>query len=278
MDITLPANQLVLLNAVLEKIGDTKPVTLLLFNGGTLALPDALLTAPNVAIVECWYPGASGGTSIAEALFGGTNRWGKLSVTYYNTAFTAASPFTNMNMTATPTSPGRSYKYLRNTTLASFPFGFGLSYTTFTVERESPAIVQLKGGDARANVTFRVTNTGSIAGDEVVFLFLNSSSTAARERQRGLLPPAADPMAIKQLVGYERVHLAAGASTTVSFEVGAKAALTTVDGRGTRHALAGEHELFASRGHGEVAVVKVVLDLNGARRRVISTMNGLLKF
>ena len=84
MDIRLPPGQRALISGVVEASGP-RPVVLVLFNGGTVALDDAVLGAP-VAIVEAFYPGASGGTAVAESIYGLSNRWGKLPMTYYKCA------------------------------------------------------------------------------------------------------------------------------------------------------------------------------------------------
>ena len=180
-----------------------------------------------------------------------------------------------MNMTD---GPGRTYKYLKDPTMADWPFGFGLSYTTFALSDGAVAAPLDVGGSAAAHnsadrptlTTARVTvrNTGSVAGDEVVFLFKNSSSAAARSaRPQGGSPAAAGagagsaPIApIKELIGFRRVHLAPGASTTVVFNVTATL-MSSVDAFGTRAVLKGVHELIFSRGHGADIVVPLQLQV-----------------
>ena len=117
-----------------------------------------------------------------------------------------------------------------------------------------------------ARMSVRITNTGSRDGDEVVFLFHNATQAV-----RAWSPD--DPLAKKQLVAYERVSLAAGASTVVNFQIDASM-LSVVDKTGTRHALKGTHELVFSRGHGNVIRHPVELQLHGKPRIVLSTMNG----
>lgn len=142
--------------------------------------------------------------------------------------------------------------------------GFGLSLTTFEIEPVShDALVTSTQG---ATVSIRVKNTGTRDGDEVVFLFHN----ATRAIQAW---SAEDPLAKKQLIGFERVSLAAGASTVVHFQVDAEM-LSVVDKEGTRHALAGLHDLIVSRGHGRVLEHTVELQLQGQPRIVVSTMKG----
>lgn len=100
---------------------------------------------------------------------------------------------------------------------------------------------------ARASVT--VTNIGKVAGDEVVFLFHNASAAVHAARASGAAGPD-DPLALKQLVAFERVRLAAGESRVVSFGVDVRM-LSTVDAAGRRVAWGGAHELVFSRGHGD---------------------------
>ena len=178
--------------------------------------------------------------------------------------FTQRSDFRNMNMTD---GPGRTYKYLKDESLAAFPFGFGLSLTTFALSPAQPPGLSLAGPAATARVTVTVTNTGQRAGDEVVFLY-HSAARAVRAYD------PRDPVPWRQLIGYERVSLAPGAATAVHFDVTPEQ-LSVVDRGGTRHILAGEHELLLSRGHGRMRRVAVTLRLpGGAPRVVLSTVEG----
>jgi hypothetical protein len=107
MNITLPGKQKQLADAVVA-VG--RPTVVLLFSGGLIDIGD-LTGHPNVAIIQAWFPGATGGTAVAETVFGLQNRFGKLPFTWYNSRFTATSAFDNMNMTD---GPGRTYKYLKD--------------------------------------------------------------------------------------------------------------------------------------------------------------------
>ena len=121
-------------------------------------------------------------------------------------------------------------------------------------------------------------NTGTVAGDEVVFLFKKSDApTTAWNAARNLGPPT---LPAKELIGFERVSLAPGSSTVVHFNTTA-AKLSSVDGFGTRHVLGGTHELIFSRGHGEELSLPLGVELASgseaaaAGRLVISTMVGM---
>lgn len=271
MDIRLPGQQPVLAQAVISAAkAKQTPVVLLLFNGGMVTLDGIDLRG--VAIVECWYPGATGGTAVAETLFGLQNRFGKLPFTAYTYNFTLVSEFTNMNMTD---GPGRTYKYLKDESLASYPFGYGLSYTTFALSRPGlgdPTLL-VEGPTTATTVNVTVTNTGARRGDEVVFLFHNATGPAQEWASRPL-SDGPDPLALKQLIGYQRVTLEAGQAETVSFNVTA-GALSTVDKHGTRHVLPGLHHLVLSRGHGASLDISLSATLPPPRKRwVISTMAG----
>ena len=192
-DVSLMSNQNDLVDAMLH-IG--KPVIALLVNGRPLAVPDVAARVP--AILESWYAGQEGGTAIGEVLFGDVNPGGKLAVT-----FPRSSGQLPVYYNRRPTS-FRSYLDLTREPLWSF--GFGLSYTTFTLADlnvVSPTI----GPAGRTDVSVRVTNTGSRAGDEVVQLYI-------RDQVSSVTRP------VKELRGFERVSLKPGESKTVTFTLG----------------------------------------------------------
>jgi len=271
MNISLPGRQHDLAEAVIA-VG--KPTVLLLFSGGLVDIGDLKLR--DVAIVQGWFPGATGGTALAETVFGEQNRFGKLPFTWYASNFTAASDFDNMNMTD---GVGRTYKYLTDPSLALWPFGHGLSYTTFAIsdaELDAPLLRAAAAHDT-LGARVRVTNTGSVRGDEVVFLYKHSADAErAWAAARGEDPP---PSSHRELIGFARVSLAAGESTIVNFTVSAEK-LASVDRRGTRHVLAGTHLLSLSRGHGDelrlpLRVELRVEDAASAGRLVLSSLAGL---
>lgn len=186
-EIYLPATQSELVKAVLA-LG--KPVVVVLINGSALALDNDVLGAS--AILEAWYPGQAGGTAIADILFGDYNPAGRLPVTFYKSA-SQLPPFDDYSM------EGRTYKYFRGEPL--FPFGFGLSYTTFTYSNLQVASQIM--ADEPVNVSVEVTNTGKMAGDEVVQLYVSF--------------PGRENAPIRTLQGFRRIHLKAGETATVSF-------------------------------------------------------------
>ncbi len=188
-DIRLPAPQEELLQAVTE-LG--KPVVLLLLNGSALAVTWADAHVP--AILEAWYPGQAAGTAIAEVLFGDVSPAGRLPVTFYRSV-DQLPPFEEYAMA------GRTYRYFTGEPL--YPFGHGLSYTTFAyADLELPASVP--AGAAEVTVSVSVTNTGARAGDEVVQLYLTDLEAEV-------------PVPIRTLAGFRRLHLRPGQTQRVTF-------------------------------------------------------------
>jgi beta-glucosidase len=182
---------------LLEAVAATgKPVVLVLTNGSALAVNWAKEHAN--AIVETWYPGEEGGTAVAETLSGRNNPAGRLPVTFYS-GVDQLPPFEDYSM------KGRTYRYFKGRPL--YPFGYGLSYTTFSYSNLTlPASPVAAGKPATAEVT--VTNTGSRAGDEVAQLYLSFPKVAGAP--------------IRALRGFQRVHLDPGQSQTVRFELKAR--------------------------------------------------------
>jgi len=188
VDLGLPRVQEELIQAV-AAIG--KPVVLVLLSGSAVAVNWAAEHVP--AIVEAWYPGQAAGTALADVLFGKYNPAGRLPVTFYKSA-DEIPPFSNYNM------GGKTYRYFRGEPL--FPFGHGLSYTTFTYSNlRIPSSVRT--GEHIA-VAVDVTNSGRRDGEEVVQLYVIDLEASA-------------PVPIRSLQGFQRVQLKAGEKKTVSF-------------------------------------------------------------
>jgi beta-glucosidase len=170
-----------------------KPVVVVLINGAPLSIPEVAAKAN--ALLEAWYPGQEGGTALADILFGDANPGGKLPLTIARSI--AQLPlYYNQKPTA-------HRGYLFDTTEPLFPFGFGLSYTTFDISAPHLAAKQVKAGDP-VTVSVDVRNTGKVAGDEVVQLYLHDVVSSVTRP-------------IKELKGFKRVTLAPGESKTVQF-------------------------------------------------------------
>jgi beta-glucosidase len=182
-----------------------KPVVLVLTNGSALSVNWAKEHVN--AILDAWYPGEEGGTAVAETLSGKNNPAGRLPVTFY-TGVDQLPPFESYDM------KGRTYRYFEGTPL--YPFGYGLSYTTFSYSNLKLPDSVTAGQPLTAEVT--VTNTGKVAGDEVAQLYLSF--------------PDVKGAPIRALRGFRRVHLNPGQSETVHFELKPRdLSMVTEDGK-----------------------------------------------
>ena len=182
--IELPAAQREILKALHEA---GKKVVLVNCSGSAVALTPELETCD--AILQAWYPGEQGGHAVADVLFGDYNPGGKLPVTFYKDD-SQLPPFDEYRMA------GRTYRYFRGTPL--FPFGYGLSYTTFAMGAPSY-------NAATGKITVSVTNTGKRDGAETIQAYLRN--------------PADKEGPIKTLRGFTRVELKAGETKTVTVDL-----------------------------------------------------------
>ena len=192
--------------AELKKLG--KPIVLVLFNGRPLTLTweDENMDA----ILEAWWPGTRGGDAIAQTLFGANNPNGKLPISfprnvgqlplYYNHKNTGR-PYLG------PTDPEQKYKsqYTDVGNSPLYPFGFGLSYTTFEYSNIKLSSNKIKFGE-KLKITVEVKNTGNYEGQEVVQLYI-----------RDLVGSVTRP--VKELKGFDKINLKKGETKTVSFEI-----------------------------------------------------------
>jgi len=190
----LPGRQEELIRAVAAA---GRPVVVVLVGGSAIAMSGWLDRVDGVLLA--WYPGEEGGHAVADLLFGDENPAGRLPVT-----FPIEEGQLPLAYNHKPT--GRGDDYLDLTGQPLFPFGFGLSYTTFSYSnlRILPAEIP---PDGRATVTLRVRNTGSRAGDEVVQLYL-----------RDVLATVARP--VLMLAGFQRIRLEPGQERDVAFPLG----------------------------------------------------------
>ena len=186
----LPKTQIELMKAIKET---GKPVVLVLMNGSALAVNWA---NENIdAIISAGYPGQEGGNAVADVVFGDYNPAGRLPVTYYKSV-EQLPPFEEYDM------KNRTYRYFTEEPL--YPFGFGLSYTNFSYSNLQIDRKLTTGDTVKLSVD--VKNTGEIAGDEVVQLYLKDVE-------------ASTPRPIVQLEGFKRIHLKPGEVKTVHFEL-----------------------------------------------------------
>jgi beta-glucosidase len=188
----LPGNQ----ESLLEAVAATgKPVVLVLENGRPLTIDWAARHMP--AILEAWYPGEFGGQTVAEVLFGDRNPGGKLTITFPRTVG-QLPVFYNFD-------PSKTIKYVDGDRTPLFPFGYGLSYTTFIYKNLSIKTTD-PGSDADVVATVDVRNTGSLEGDEISQLYLHHDVSSVEVPDRAL-------------AGFARVHLQPGEEKSVVFRL-----------------------------------------------------------
>ena len=186
----------------------SKPVVVVLMNGRPLAIPELAREAP--AIVETWFLGNQHGNAVADVLFGDYNPAGRLPVTvpratgqiplYYNHRNTGRPPDSANNYTS---------KYLDLPWTPLYPFGYGLSYTTFAYSNLRLSAAKIGAADS-LSVSVDVRNSGDRTGDEVVQLYIRDDVASVAEP-------------VKALKGFRRVTLAAGETRTVTFRIGSDA-------------------------------------------------------
>ena len=214
-DIELPAAQRNVL-AALKKAG--KKIVFVNFSGSAMAL------APEAgncdAILQAWYPGQAGGTAVADVLFGDYNPAGRLPITFYK--HTEQLPdFEDYSM------QGRTYRYMKETPL--FPFGYGLSYTTFSYGKAQADKKLLSKGD-KLNLSIPVKNTGKRNGEEIVQVYIR--------RPTDKEGPA------KTLRAFKRVEIAKGETENVTIELPYSAFEWFDTATNTMHPLSGMYEIL----------------------------------
>ena len=218
LDLDLPKPQ----EQLLESLASAgKPLIVVLTTGSAVAVNWAQEHA--AAILEAWYPGEEGGTAVADVLSGDYNPAGRLPVTFYKSA-AQLPPFGSYSMN------GRTYRYFTEQPL--YPFGYGLSFSSFNYSDAKITPDQV-GAGAAVTASVHVTNSSPVAGDEVVELYLSH--------------PGIDGAPIRSLAGFQRVHLAASASQTVSFTLHDRD-LSTVDDNGVRSVVPGPVEVWIGGG------------------------------
>jgi len=175
------------------------------------------------AILEAWYPGEEGGTAVAEALAGDFSPAGKLPLTFYKSVDQLPA-FDDYNMRH------RTYRYFSGEPL--YPFGYGLSYTQFEYSNLSFAKSSI-GADDNLAVSVRVKNTGIMASDEIVEVYLTH--------------PGVEGAPLRALAGFKRVHIEADQSQPVQIEIPNRD-LSVVDRDGTRKIVPGELQIWVGGG------------------------------
>jgi beta-glucosidase len=232
----MPGAQLRLVQAV-QAAG--VPTVVVLMNGRPLALSRLSELVP--AMIETWFGGVEAGNATADVLFGDYNPSGKLPVTFPRAGGQVPIYAAHRNTGRPPSDNRYTSRYIDLPWTPLYPFGHGLSYTTFTSSAPRLSATVLRPGDS-LEVTVDVANTGSVAGDEVVQLYL-------RDDVASVTRP------VQELRGFQRVHLAPRESRTVHFVIGEQAlalydsSMTRVVEPGTFTIWVGPDAAPASRAH-----------------------------
>jgi beta-glucosidase len=197
----LPGIQQQMLETV---VATGKPVVLVLENGRPLDIRWAAEHVP--AILDAWYPGTEGGNAVADVLFGDVNPGGKLPVSWPRSA--GQEPlYYNHNLTHQPEDqPGFTSRYWDLNSKPLYPFGYGLSYTSFKFDHLRLSRKDVKAGEA-TEVEVEVTNTGAVAGDAVAQVYIHQRAGSASRP-------------VRQLKGFKRVALQPGETQTLKFPLG----------------------------------------------------------
>jgi beta-glucosidase len=220
--------------------GESKPVVAVLMNGRPLAIPELATEAP--AILESWFLGSQHGTAVADVLFGDYNPGGKLPATFPRA--TGQIPiYYNHRNTGRPAEAGNHYtsKYLDIPWTPQFPFGFGLSYTTFAYSNLRLSASSIRARDP-LSVSVDVRNSGDRAGDEVVQLYIRDDVASVEEP-------------VKSLKGFQRITLQPGETRTVTFKLGPEA-LSLYDSRMRRIVEPGSFTVFVGTNSDDVITTR----------------------
>ena len=205
----LPGNQLQLVQAI---AATGKPYVVVLMNGRPLTIPWLADNAP--ALLEAWYPGTEGGNAVADVLFGKVDPAGKLPMSFPRNVGQIPISYNELP-TGRPYDPNNKYtsKYLDVLNSPQYPFGYGRSYTTFSLS--SPHLSSTTvSPNGTLTVTDTITNTGSVAGSDVVQLYLHEDFTT-------ILQP------VEKLEGFQRVTLGPGSPRPLRSSWVARTSATT---------------------------------------------------
>jgi len=225
--LALPGHQ----EELIRRIAATgKPMVVVLVGGSAITMNNWLDKVP--AVIDVWYPGEVGGEAVAEVVFGDYNPAGRLPVT-----FPVSEAQLPLVYNHKPT--GRGDDYVNLTGQPLFPFGFGLSYTTFEYTDIKIDKPEIQPGES-TQVRFKVTNTGKFDGDEVVQLYI-----------RDLIASVARP--VTELKGFQRIHLKKGETREVTFDITPEM-LTMLDKNLKPLVEAGEFRLMAGSSCKEIRV------------------------
>eukprot|EP01007_Sphenomonas_quadrangularis_P001665 NODE_26_length_2576_cov_490.336367_g21_i0.p1 GENE.NODE_26_length_2576_cov_490.336367_g21_i0~~NODE_26_length_2576_cov_490.336367_g21_i0.p1 ORF type:complete len:583 (-),score=224.52 NODE_26_length_2576_cov_490.336367_g21_i0:230-1978(-) len=246
-----------------------KPTTLVMIEGGAVSI-DQFKGRANLAILRAGYAGFYASEAVVGVIFGDINPGGKLPHTVYPLSFGTETALHNFNMRPGPANPGRTYKFYSGTPL--WEFGFGLSYTTFSLEWDgaTPAThkIDLTAGlIAQTTPSYEVvvTNTGKIAGAETVLVFWSPDSVP--------LPEGAPVPPKKVLFDFAKVFLQPGESQRLFFTLkDAARTISLVDASGNKMVHPGSYSLIFSRGHG--ATLTAAVEVSGPAPLMVDPLFG----
>jgi beta-glucosidase len=213
-----------------------KPVVLVLLNGSALSVNWEDKNIP--AIVEAWCPGQAAGTAIADVLFGDYNPGGRLPVTFYRSVNDLPA-FTDYDM------KGHTYRFFNGKPL--YPFGYGLSYTSFRYDALKWAVIGRAGDSVKIWVD--ITNTGKMAGDEVAQVYLSRLHSPV-------------PVPIRSLAAFRRIHLLPGETKTVAFVIRPDA-FSIIDDKMQKTILPGEFSFSVGGGQPDTGMAADAAVLKG---------------
>lgn len=189
--LSLPASHISFMRELRKEV--KKPIIAVVTAGSAVDIAEVARYAD--AVILAWYPGEQGGNALADIVFGKVSPSGRLPVTFYN-SINDLPAFNNYSM------QGRTYRYY--TGKVQYPFGYGLSYTTFAYKATTPIKTTYKQGDT-ITLSATITNTGNMAGDEVAQAYIGY--------------PTANGLPIKELKDFARVALAPNESKTVTMKI-----------------------------------------------------------
>jgi beta-glucosidase len=196
----VPGRQLELFQAV---AATGKPVIVVLFNGRPLTIPEISTNA--TAILEAWHPGVQGGNGVADVLFGDASPAGRLTTSFPYDAGQVPIHYNHFN-TGRPGIGEYKGNYVDAPITPLYPFGYGLTYTTFEYGKPELSASSMKAGDV-LTAHVKLKNTGSRAGTEVVQLYIRDVAASA------------GPRPVRELKGFQKIQLNPGESRDVTFEV-----------------------------------------------------------
>ena len=205
-----------------------KPTVIVLVSGGPMAIDDLMGPREHLAIVNAFFPSHKGAQALGMTLMGRENRWGKLPVTMYPHNYISQQQMTNYDMSK---APGRSYKYYQGQPL--FPFGYGLSLTTFDFHCQMTT-----SASSFTSFSCQVRNTGSLDGEEVFQVYHSAINIGEVDH----------PVPKRSLRDFQRIAVPKSSTRSLPFEVPhSSLQLINKDGKATLYP--GEHAIIISRGH-----------------------------